>query len=660
MSAVERIRERVESITGLTVRDARYVERLEETDARFGDYADQVEDFIDMVTDFTGSGTQEMPAERRRYLARQSRVAFIKDPLAGAEANHRANFALGRGIPIPQANEPRVQEIIDRAWKDPNNLRKLTSYEAQRHRSNDLLAGANLYPVLFEVNGRVRVGFQNEDLVTDIVTDPEDDETPLWYVVRKRETKWNFTQHRPDFVGPNMQNGTERVWYIEHWRNVEDTEAWCALTGETPPERPRSVDILPGKVEHFRINRIGRTQFGIPPWARTLRFYSAMNQLTEAQVQMRQAAATLVAKRVRRGGPRDLMKTASNLMKQTGQLAAARFGGTGSPPAAGLGTQPSQGGAPPPAGSWWLENESDKLEAVRLSSGSAEAAQDAQIVRAPISAASGFGPHYLGDPSSINMSGAVTLELPTLMDINAWQETLSSILRFFTDYVIECAVRTGQLGGLISEGESDGRPLNALHLKEDRAELEKRTGLDLSYTFDLPYPGRRNLPDVINAIVMMAGAFDPMGMNQGMRRALLDYAARHGLEIEDPARWVDEVMPEDGGAPGTGPAAANATALAQLGALLRQNPPGNGNGLARDPKETGAKSQYGEKRDTAHPERMAAALREQIGDPEFRDLLSKDVNDHFDLLLGSALAMLSGRPPAVNGRANGSAGTILP
>jgi hypothetical protein len=650
---METARERLEEVTGLTVRDRDEVAGLQETVRELEPFRDEAEDLAAMTIDYVhGDKPTAASYEHRRVLAHRSRIAFVHDPLAGAEANLLANFAFGRGIPKPQANEERVQEIIDEAWEDPVNERKLTSFEAQRHRSNELLTSANLYMVLFEKNGKTRVGFISSDLCTDVVCHSEDDELPLYYVVRKRKQEWDYNTDMPKAWTPNFEGGQEKVWYYRHWRNPEDADHW-GLPESSDPDPP-AEKIPAGVVEHFRINRVGRTQFGIPPWARTLRYFSAMNQLSTARVSMAQAAASIIAKRVRRGGPSDILKGASNVIQMAGEMATSRFrrGGRDDTSPLGPGTNPpaGKGMAPPPAGAFWLENESDRLEAVRLSSGSAEALQDAQIIRAMPAAASGFGQHYLGDASSTNLSSATTLELPTLMTVMSWQETHEGMYRYFTDRVIENAVKAGRLGGLISESEEeDGRPMGDLIYEEDRQEMEKRTGLDLSYSFELPYPGRRNLTDVVTAVENVAKAFDPAGTNVPLRRSLLDFFFRHGLQVADPAAEVDEILPEDA-EPVPFQSAGGPSFDAEGNPVDPQPPP--------DPQETA--SQYGEKRKSLPAGKemgknpgakaMQQALEEALRDPELARATMADVDREFALLLDDPAAFLGGCAPSrVNG-----------
>lgn len=636
MPIADTVRERLtgvlESWTGVTVAPAEEVSSLRESYGEMGFFLDEVEDLAVTVMDYVGGRPHEVQATHRRRLAQQSRIALIHDPLAGAEATLRGNFAFGKGISPPQANDEGVQKIVDRAWKDPNNERKLTSYEAQRHRSNEMLTTANLFPTGFAKNGRFRVGFRDADDVTDVVTDPEDDETPLWYVVRKRKAEWDFTLHQyKPVLGYEIENGTERVWYVQHWRNVDDLEQWADETGEDAPPRPDKAHILPGLIEHFRINRIGRSQFGVPPWARTLRYYTGMNQLAEAQIQMRQGAASIVAQRIRKTGPRDLMKSLSNVMNRSGDIGAASFrrrNEGGPPDAAGPGTKPGprEVAQPPPAGSWWEGFEHDRLEAVNLRSGAGEALADSQIVRAPISAASGFGQHYLGDPSNTNLATATTLELPTLMEIAAWQETFEQIFRWFIDRAIEAAVQAGQLGGMIAEEDTlDNRPLSKLHIKEDREEMEARTGRDLGYSFQMPYPGRRNLPDVTAAVASTLVTLDPSGQNWALRTRMLDFLLRHGFESEDPARDVDEIVKEGKRIVKEQEAREQqerAERAAQFGGEGGGIPPTGPPSSKKDGKESEGpegSSQYGESRKRTPPS------REMGGGPRTKEVLAEAI-----------------------------------
>jgi hypothetical protein len=590
---------------------------LEEAQEKLGFFVEEANELAYGVMDYLGGRPHEMKPERRKRLAQRSRRALREDPLARAEAMLLSNFAFGRGVSKPQCASKKVQAVVDEAWEDPVNVRKLTGFEAQRHRSDELKTQANLYPVAFVKNGRVRVGFLDADLVQDVVCDPDDDELPLYYVVADRKLRWNFETHQYEDV-PQNTGGMPRIVYWPHWRHVEGAAREAAENGEQPPPGPKAADLGEGTVEHIRINRIGRTQFGTPPWAASLRFFSAMNQLTEAHVAMAQAKSAWIAKRTVRGGPKAVVEAANSILTQTGEIAASSFSG----PAAGT---PRSLAAPVAPGSVWTENDASKLEALNLSSGAGEAATTAQIVRAPIAAAAGFGQHYLGDASNANLATATSLELPALMNVQAWQETFEGIFRWFVDYVIQEAARSGKLGGLAGVStEEDATPvermaLSELRLSEDeeRSELERRTSEDLSYTFEMPYPGRRNLPDVLSTVTSVAQAYDPAGVNVPLRRALLYFFARDGLGADDPARWVDEILPEEAQYLPGSPADPVMQAM-------NQPPPEEGGGGPTGPSggatPTDEKSKHGER--TGNPRKAEKGMAEaMIVDPDIRDLV---------------------------------------
>lgn len=603
-------------------------------------FRDEVADFAYVALNQLSGNRQEMRPERRRRLAERSRIALMQDPLAGAEASLLANFAFGRGVGKPDATDDTVQEIIDEAWTDPVNTEKLTGFEAQRHRSNQLLTDANLFPTAYVSNGRVRLGFLDADFVTSVICDPDDDERPLWYVTHKRRVSWDFENDRVLVADELRDNeGQPRVVYYPHWRNVEDWKKEQVEDGGVVPadQVPPAEKMGDGLVYHLRINRIGRTQFGTPPWARSLRFYSAMNSLTEAHVAMAEAASSIVAKRSVTGGPDAVKRQASQLLSMTGELGSARFGDAlrqvdeemlHGGDRARWGTGRVAPSSPVGPGSFWTENQSDRLEAVNLSSGAGQAAQTAQIVRAPIAGAAQFGQHYFGDASNANLATATSLELPALMNVQAWQETHEQQFRWFVDLVIQEAARAGRLGGdgALSENEDGvefplaGRKLSELHVQEstEKAELERRTGKDLSYTFEMPYPGRRNLPDVVTMVQTIAAGFDPNGINVPLRRQLLLFLAKHGMQLDDPSGFVDEVMPEDSVDPGASAFLPKGYDPAPANAPVDPNAPAGGQTGALGGPAAGAKAgrpanPQGDMATAAYEDALSA-VREMVDD----------------------------------------------
>lgn len=554
-----RIAEMAEDRLGVAVRPAQRVAMLEMREQEFAAFASDVEDLALHSLDYFGGRPQELRPERRRRLAQRSRVALMQDPLAGAEAQLLADFAFGKGVSKPTARNHEVQQVIDEAWTDANNEEKLFGFIAQRKLSNELLSAGELFITLYESGGRVRFGRLDADTVDDVVPDPEDRLRPLWYVARERRYEWDFTNDLPKFTDQQMAGGLPKKKYWKHWRNVDDATAERAMDdteGEEPLELPPEEKTAKGVVFHLPINQTGEQLRGSPPWARSLRFMSAMNILTEAHVAMAQAASTFIARRAMQGTPNQITKAASQLLSSVSELGSSdRSIWGGHFDEEPMGRRFTSADAPPPAppGSWWNENQSSKLEALQLSSGAGQMAQTAQIVRAPVAAAAGFGQHYLGDASNANLATASTLELPATMRVSSWQEFFEQMFRWATDRAIEAAVKVGRLGG--AEGFPESKPLSEMHLHEaeDRAEMERRTDKDLTYEFTMPFPGRRQLPDVQAYVVGMCEAFDPNGVNIPFRKQMLRFAFEQQGNIDDVAHAVEEAMPDKGIPGGVGP-----------------------------------------------------------------------------------------------------------
>jgi hypothetical protein len=612
MGILDRARDRVtgllEENLGYTILDADEASTLRESYSAYADLRADANDLAFHALQYWTGRPQELRPERRARLAQKARVAWMEDPVAGTEAEHYANFALGRGVNKPRAKNAAVQKVIDRGWDDPINKQKLTSLDALRAISNELKTGANVYAVAYTGNGRVRIGFLEADSVTDIVTHDDDRQLPLYYCARTYERRWDFATDQELFQP--SQNPV--VTYFPHWCNPDILKAEAKRNGTRAPQEPPKEKLGPGRVYHLRINRLMEAQFGTPPWARQLRFFSALNRLMEARVAMAQAASSIIAKRVVKGTPNDVMKAAQSVLQQTGEIGAAR----------GQAVQAMTGMRPPlrPA-SIMAENESHRLESVNLNSGASQAEGDTRMIRGSATAPSAMGQHYFGAGDSANLSTAVTQELPALMATGAYQEVFEQLLRWFTDLLIEEAVRAGELGGAVRAEDDGGPALSELRLSEaaDREIAKKRTRKDLSYSFEMPYPGRRNLPEVTSAFSTIMSQLSPIGENEVLTEAMLQFVFTHGLQLEEASELATAVSNRQQ------ELLKSQQEKQQEQQQQAETTPDDGSGTmpADTPPDT-QQSQYGEPRRTAQPSGDMSTVESAIPD---------DVEAAVDLLL---------------------------
>ena len=502
--------------------------------------------------DYLGGNEQDMQAVQRRKLVQQARVAWQQDPQLGAAVDLMNDFALGRGVPAPKARDPKVQEIIDEAWNDPDNQLILTSYPAQMALGTDLSLQSNLFVLLFTgQDGRVKLGMLDHDSVENVVRDPENRRKVLYYVSRRKHIKWDYENDIPAYDKDLDRLRGERILYYQHWSNDP-------ARGQKPP----AAKIGKGRVYHVAVNRTGEMAFGHPTMHRVLRWANAFNSLMEARVDAAKAAAAFVMKRKVKGTPNQVRKLATQVLSKRGELGRS------------VDTAGEDYLIGPRSASIITENEQVEHESFKLDSGSAGANIDGQMIRSQISAATHFPQHYLGDIGSANLATATSMELPVLKAVESRQEVFEQLFRWFIERVIEEAVKAGRISETLTDEEYAARqdeqakegtdeappvPTGMESVGQAPSQVQEAEAMelggpapapteddrrrDLSYDFGLPNPLRRMMSDLVNSVSTIARTFDPNGTNIELSRTLLSVALGEGLEMDDPGQVVEKVFP---------------------------------------------------------------------------------------------------------------------
>ena len=506
--------------------------------------------------DYLGGNEQDLQAVQRRKLVQQARVAWQQDPQLGAAVDLMNDFTLGRGVPAPKARDPKVQEIIDEAWNDPDNQLVLTSYSAQIALGTDLTLQSNLFLLMFTgQDGRVKLGMLDHDSVENVVRDPDNRRKVLYYVSRRKHIKWDYANDVPAYDSDLDRKRGDRILYYQHWNNEPSR-------GEKAP----ATKMGKGRVYHVAINRTGEMAFGHPTVHRVLRWTNAFNSLMEARVDAAKAAAAFVMKRKVKGTPNQVKKLATQVLSKRGELGRS------------VDTAGEDYLIGPRSSSIITENEQVEHESFKLDSGSAGANVDGQMIRSQISAATHFPQHYLGDIGSANLATATSMELPVLKAVESRQEIFEQIFRWFIDRVIDEAVSAGRITETLTEeewaakqeelgkeGTQDAPPVptgmeqvtgqpnqpiqEAVELggpmsgQENPGPDDEDRRRDLHYDLSLPNPLRRMMSELVNAVSTIARTFDPNGTNLELSRTLLAVALGEGLEMENPGEVVEKVFP---------------------------------------------------------------------------------------------------------------------
>ena len=549
-----------EQRTGKTVVDKQYIELAEASDIERRAMQKELDLLGYYVLDHIGGQPQEVRPQERRRMAAQARMVWIQDPVAGANVDLSCQFIFGRGVPKPKASDEKVQDVIDEAWADTDNKAALTTFAAQTALCTDLVIQSNLFILFFEGDdGKIKLGILDHDLVEDAVRDSNNRLRVLYYVARRREYEWDYTMDRVSLKAAAQQQGKPQVVY---YQALEATDPGTGKLDTEDPECP-TEKLGDGLVYHIAINKGTEQVFGIPAMRRIVRWMAALNDFMAARVDLTQAAAAFIMRRTVKGSPQQVANIAAKAISRKSSLAAGTMDEDSS---LQMGPRP---------GSILNENEAVKTEPFAVSTQAAQAAQDAQMIRSQISAAT-WPQHYLGDQSNANLATAQALELPVVKRVEAFQELFEGLFRAFTDRVIQRAVDSGRLPTEMTEEEraalkskkpeeqvpggsgqtppSPDQQEPPLAMTEPKGYLdegyegqvgdEKETERDLGYEFSMPSPLKRTMTDLITSIANLARTFDPNNTNLELSRTLLTVALGQGLEMADPAAAVERILPE--------------------------------------------------------------------------------------------------------------------
>ena len=682
----KRLQEVVEQRTGKTVVDKEYIALAEASDVERRAMQKELDLMGWYVLDYMGGSPQEVKPMERRRMAAQARMVWVQDPVAGANVDLSCQFIFGRGVPKPKAADEKVQEVIDEAWDDPDNKAALTTFPAQTALCTDLVIQSNLFLLFFEGDdGKVKLGILEHDSVEDAVRDSNNRMRVLYYVARQRRYGWDYTMDRPDIKAITAQQVPGRRPMVMYYQALAATDSETgdldSLDEPCPPEK-----LAEGLVYHIAINKGTEQVFGIPAMRRIVKWMAALNDFMAARVDMTQAAAAFIMRRTVQGTPQQVANIAAKAISRQSTLASQSIDNS----------DPSDAyikPGPRPA-SILNENQGVKTEPFAVSTQAAQAAQDAQMIRSQVSAAT-WPQHYLGDQSNANLATAQALELPVIKKVEAFQELFEGLFRTFIDRAIQKAVDAGTLptnltpeeraklkskksenqvpGGpsptppgapaqtelpqSMTEPSSNGNgnaPTALSASYEGQTEDEEDTERDLSYEFSMPNPLKRAMADLINSIANIARTFDPNNTNLELSRTLLGVALGQGLELADPAAAVERILPDGyvdpmvaaemaggggaGGAPPGGPPplvpeAPTINMFGPGGPPPGQGPEGESNAYG----SAGSSQDY---QDNGSSQMQQAAYDERMG--ALLDLWDSELGEIVDQMLAEAAATRNG------------------
>lgn len=392
------------SFDGMNVRDtARFVhEFLASNQPELAEAFTQAD--IELALDDRGwlVGGKRMAGEldpmSRQVQVNRARYYWLRDPLAKQAIRLWTDYAFGAEAVSWSCDDAGTMTSLNKFMKDRRN-RRITSRRGMRRMSNKLLIDGELFFAVY-TDGVIRAFDCLQ--ITDIITDPDDDDTVIAY---KRVTTGN------GFVAQAPLTRYYKPWDFDEEADLKLIDP----VGKKPFKFEDDVVLYHHDLD--AMEKRGNSLLGSSSdWSREHRRFMA------ARVALTQALSRFAYKGTVKGGQKVIDGIRSKLESTFAQTGLS--GGTEHQPA----------NAP---GGTWLQNDGINLEAMPRGTGANDAKSDADGLKLMVCAGTGIMLHYFGDPSTGNLATATAMELPMLKMFGAYQQLWKDTWRDLFSIVLE-------------------------------------------------------------------------------------------------------------------------------------------------------------------------------------------------------------------------------
>ncbi|MFQ5760196.1 MAG: hypothetical protein ACE5HM_04385 [Acidiferrobacterales bacterium] len=350
----------------------------------------------------------EFSREGLANIIKESRLMFLKNPLIQRAVRVQGHYVFGQGFTV-QASDEAVNNVVRRFLDDKANVRILTSQQAAVDAEEELCISGNLFIAMFTdpLNGRVVLRTIPVAEITEIITDPEDRNSPWFY---QRVSQTNSFSTDTGAVTPKQRTS----WHPD-WRHTP--------TGADKPAQIANAPIeWDAPIYHVKVGGLPSMMFGVPEIFAALDWATAVKRDLEDYASIKRSQSRFAVS-ITSGSKKgiDALKSQFNTTSHDGSNQAE--------------TNPA-----PTTGAWWLSTERNKYEVMNLA-GKAPSPDEGRRLWLMVSAATGIPETILaGDADVGNLATAKSLDRPTELQMSNRQEHWKAIFRDLLNFVIERAV----------------------------------------------------------------------------------------------------------------------------------------------------------------------------------------------------------------------------
>jgi hypothetical protein len=338
----------------------------------------------------------ELDPLSRQVQVNKSRYYWLRDPLAKQAVRLWTDYSFGAEALSYSCDDKSITKNLDKFMKDRRNRRSM-SRAGQRRLSTKLLVDGEIFLAFYD-DGTVRIIDPLQ--ITDIITDPDDEDTVLAY---KRKT-----------AGANGTTG--KTLFYKPWELGEENDAQ-----PIDPESKKPVNVEENVVMyHIALDALETR--GNPLISACSDWSREHRRFMTARVALQQALSRFAYKINVKGGQKVINSIRSKMESTFAQTGLS--GGTEHQP-------------PNAPGGSWLQNDGVDIQAMPRTTGGSDAKADADSLKLMVSAGTGIMLHYFGDPSTGNLATATAMELPMLKMFGAYQQFWKDTFRDIFAIVLE-------------------------------------------------------------------------------------------------------------------------------------------------------------------------------------------------------------------------------
>lgn len=149
-------------------------------------------------TRLSSDNSRDLGPVQRSRMQKVSAYLWQSNLIANRLVELPVAYLLAEGVKLTN-EEPELQKVLDRFWKDPINDMENKLEKKVRELS---LFGEQFYPAFVnEHTGHVRLGYLDPAKVQDVVFDPDNPEQPIG-VITHRDSKGRYSRYRIIINGP--------------------------------------------------------------------------------------------------------------------------------------------------------------------------------------------------------------------------------------------------------------------------------------------------------------------------------------------------------------------------------------------------------------------------------------------------------------------------